>query len=1023
MFFEKMIERGKLVIVFLLVAIVVGVLTFFQLPKREIPETSINVVLVQTPYPGATAETVERGVTSVLESELRNVEGVTDVTSVSASEFSNISIEYEDGTDKAELQSNVRQAVTDASSQLPDGALAPTINDSLGSLPVASYLLTADDRASFETIRGDLEGLEDTLSRTEGVTGVTIKGLPENEYVVSLDSEALSERQLAFPNVLTAINEEYKTTPLGRQSTDDGIYQLAIDNLTNVEDMGQVVVGSFEGNPVLLEEVGSIDETPKTEADLVSLDGKPAVSITVPIDSGLDIPTLQERVNTVVENEIGELDGFELVPYYEQAKAVDAIFSSLTKEFIVAIVAVILVTTIGLTFSGSLIVSLAIPLSFLIALIPLRFTGVDLNQISIIGAIIALGILVDDAIVVNDNILRRYRKGDGAMLGAVRGTKEVWGSIVTSTLAVVFAFLPLTLLSGANGNFIRALPTVLALSVLASMVISLTLVPIAQYWLNRKEVKVSKREPGWLGKPLDRLSNFYADRLLPAVAKRPWVYGITGFVVTTALYGLILLTPFEFFPAANRPEVVTSVTFPVQTDLEETERRLQEIEATFREEEGVIETSVFAGSGLPGLFTGGLDQSGENTGQVIVRVDNESIDALELIDAYTTKLREAYPDAEIFLDTQQQGPPASAPVEFTMRSETIEQLVSARDQVKADLEEIDGAIVLDNIKEPFQTLTYELNREEMAQAGVTAKTISDQIRLVTDGIPIGSFDDGVEQRDVKIVVDAEANREALALDDILIPVQAENGPPVAPLSTFVTETTTEQIQQIPRENGERAVTLQIFASEGMDEAAFKEDVEQVLDDAKNQLADDGIAFDQSGASDTQNEFFLELATLFVVVLFLIYLIIAFQFNSLSLPLLVLFTIYLAIAGAVVGLFVTQTPFSFMASMGMVSLAGIVVRNAVVLFEFIEQRIREGLAVTEAVFEAGRARIRPILLTALTAVVALLPVAFGNDPLFKPLAICIVSGILFSTVLTLVLVPAYYLILAKRRHRDRPFTEK
>ncbi|MFY7868160.1 MAG: efflux RND transporter permease subunit [Exiguobacterium sp.] len=1022
MFFEKMIERGKLVIVFLLVAIVVGVLTFFQLPKREIPETGINIVLVQTPYPGATAETVERSVTGVLEEELRSLEGVENVTSISASEFSNITVEYADGTDQAEFQANVRQALSDATPKLPENALAPTVNDSLGQLPVASYLLTADDRASFEDVRSDIEQLESKLLRTDGVVGVTIKGLPEQEYVVSLDSEELSSRQLAFPNVLTAINEEYKTTPLGRQSTEEGIYQLAIDNLTNVDDMEQVIVGSFNGEPVLLADVGTVEETAKSETDLVSLDGKPAVSITVPIESGLDIPTMQDRVNEVVEDGLGDLDGFELVPYYEQAKAVDAIFSSLTREFIVAIIAVIAVTTIGLTFSGSIIVSLAIPLSFLIALIPLQFTGVDLNQISIIGAIIALGILVDDAIVVNDNILRRYRNGDSAMLGAVRGTKEVWGSIVTSTLAVVFAFLPLTLLSGANGNFIRALPTVLALSVLASMVISLTLVPIAQYRLNRKEVKVSKREPGWLGGPLNRLSNFYADRLLPSVAKRPWTFGIVGFVITTALYGLILLTPFEFFPAANRPEVVTSVTFPVQTDLEETETRLEEIEARFKEEEGVVETSVFAGGGLPGLFTGGLDQSGENTGQVVVRVDNESIDAIELIDKYTNVLREQYPDAEILLDTQQQGPPASAPVEFTMRSETIDQLVAARDQVKADLEEIDGAIVLDNIKEPFQTLTYELNREEMARAGVTAKTISDQIRLVTDGVPIGTFDDGVEQRDVKIVIDAEANREALALDEILVPVQTETGPPVAPLSTFVTETTTEQIQQIPRENGERSVTLQFYASEGTDEEAFKQDVEQVLDDAKSGLEDEGITFDQSGASDTQNEFFLELATLFVVVLFLIYLIIAFQFNSLSLPLLVLFTIYLASAGAVVGLFVTQTPFSFMASMGIVSLAGIVVRNAVVLFEFIEQRIREGLPVTTAVYEAGRARIRPILLTALTAVVALLPVAFGEDPLFKPLAIGIVSGILFSTVLTLVLVPAYYLILAKRRHKDKPFTE-
>ncbi|MBR2076918.1 MAG: efflux RND transporter permease subunit, partial [Exiguobacterium sp.] len=179
MFFEKMIERGKLVIVFLLVAIVVGVLTFFQLPKREIPETGINIVLVQTPYPGATAETVERNVTGVLEEELRSLEGVENVTSISASEFSNITVEYADGTDQAEFRANVRQALSDATPRLPENALAPTVNDSLGELPVASYLLTADDRGAFEDVRSDIEQLESKLLRTDGVTGVTIQGLPE----------------------------------------------------------------------------------------------------------------------------------------------------------------------------------------------------------------------------------------------------------------------------------------------------------------------------------------------------------------------------------------------------------------------------------------------------------------------------------------------------------------------------------------------------------------------------------------------------------------------------------------------------------------------------------------------------------------------------------------------------------------------------------------------------------------------------------------------------------------------------
>lgn len=349
-----------------------------------------------------------------------------------------------------------------------------------------------------------------------------MKGFNDKQAVLDLDSNKLEGEGFNVTDVTNAINQEFDTSPLGDIRAGKEKVKLSIDTYDRLDQIKKIELFSkTKREPVTISQLGSLKEVEKEKSDIVSYNGNTAYSFTVNIKPGLDIPKMYDKVSDVIEKEKQLPNGVEWIDYYSQKSEVDAIFNDLMKEAIVAVIAVIIVTTLGLTIGGAFIVSLAIPLSITIGTIPLPFLQVDLNQISIIGFIIALGILVDDAIVVNDNILRQMKKYESPLKGTIAGVKEVAGSILTSTLAVVFAFLPLVFLSGANGSFIRALPSVLVTTVLASMVISLTLVPVYQYTVNRKRKnKKSQKEPGFLGKPLKRLADFYADRVLTNIVKR-----------------------------------------------------------------------------------------------------------------------------------------------------------------------------------------------------------------------------------------------------------------------------------------------------------------------------------------------------------------------------------------------------------------------------------------------------------------------------------------------------------------------
>ncbi|MGI8315322.1 efflux RND transporter permease subunit [Halobacillus mangrovi] len=1016
---KKLLQYNKIVWVFIVLLIFTGIFTYFQLPKREIPEININVASISTVYPGATPQEMERTVTNPIEQELLNVQGVDEVTSASTTGFGTITATLSGEADSNTVNSKIRQIVSDVSRGFPDEVQDPEVNTDLTTSSVASYHLLANSDEDLYDLREKIETWRTELTSITGVESLLVKGLPEQKVAVQLDNEQLQENQLAPFQVIESINKEIAPSAIGTQQENGQIYQLIFNKYSDIEELEKLSVGTTpEGEPITLQEVGSITFTNKDADDLISVNDQSALSITVLAKEGVNISSLQEEITAKVEDLEKELpSSVSVEQFYTQSTIIEEVFNNLISSFSISLIAVIIIMVLGLPISSALLVALAIPISIIIGLIPLPYVGVDLNQISIIGMIIAIGILVDDAIVVNDNIQRRFQMGDKPLEGTVRGVREVGKSIVTSTLMIIFSFFPLTFLSGTNGDFIRALPSVLIFTVLASTIMALTFIPTVQY-ARRKRRKKAAAKQGLLGDLFNWLERFYADTLLPKITKKPWITSITGLVICALLAMLVIKIPFEFFPAADRPEVTISVEYPQGTPIEETEKQLKEMEDFLKENEDTItESAVYTGSGLPNLFSSGLQRSGENTGQVLVRVDREKTSATAFINEWEEPLRDEFEDAEVFLETIVSGPPPSPPVQVKIQGPELDTLIEEANQAKSKLgklEEAELATINAGSGQPF--IRYNPDRDLLAENNIPIDQVTSQIQVANTGIPLGTFDNGVERLPIEVILN-DGEPEGVNLEDLNVVSQSQSGnqPPASfTLDEIITTEEIEQVGVIPHLDGKRTITIEAYPKEGS-EQAFSNEANQVVETIKNDLPE-GYSLVETGQTDAQTEFFIEVSKLFVIVLFLIYLTIAVQFNSLLMPLLITGTVFLAITGAIIGLFVSGEPLSFLATLGIVSLSGIVVRNSVILIEFIEQNRSEYSSVIEAVIEAGRARIRPIVLTSLTSIAALTPIIFTGDVLFKPLAVSIVAGLMFSTVLTLLLVPAFYLIIKRPKKK-------
>lgn len=993
-------KRSLLLIILVITIALTGVYTFLTIENREIPEVEVNIINITTPWPGADRADVETSITNVIESDIFGIDGIENVSSVSQDDISVVTLELSDGAEPDQVENDINNLVSQVSGNLPENAAQPQVDSVSNAFPLLSYIFQSENGDGLEDLKSQVDDLALDVTQMEGVNNVTVQGYDDQTVNINLDRETLEDNQITPDQIIQEIDQSFNPVVLGTQEEDTESIRLSFQDTAPLETFENIRVGD-DDTP--LTNIAEIELVPEEREDIIEHMGEEGVAFTVFLSPGEDVPSTSENVEAVVEQHTDQFaDNIEVSVISSERENVEDIFTGLYVSLLIALVAVIIGTSLGLSFIGSAAVMITVVLSILIGLIPLPWLGVDLNQISVIGLIIALGILVDDSIVVNDNIERRLVAGDSRLDAMYNGVREVAPSVIASTIAIVLAFSPLLFLSGANGDFISALPSILITTMIVSTVLAIFLVPAIRYLVGTKKVP---QDAGIFGKTFTKVSNWYADKLIPKFIKRPVITFSIVLVIALLSLGLFRFTPFEFFPEADRSEVTVDIIYDNGQTIEETHDRANEIVDYLNDTVDNLEgATLFTGEGLPNLFGASLDQTGSHTAQLALFIDKEQMSASEVIETYEEDLREEFPEAKIFMDTIVQGPPEGAPVTLDLSNDDLDILEQDLDTVRGALED-EGAIVTSNLGQPVETVNYSIDESALEDAELSVSQVKNELNLIGQGIPVQEIivDDEQIQSNMKYA-------DEYNIEDIEIIKFSGEAPETFPLDDFVNLEETNAYQAIAHDDGDRQVAAEVYNLE-------EEKVEEIMDGLSSDI-DDSTESIVGGEATDQTDFFIEIGVLFAVIVVLVYLVIAFEFNSLVLPLLIVFSIFLSISGGFIGLFVTQTPLSFMGVMGMVSLAGIVVRNAVVLIDFIEQRRKENnIDINEAIIESGRARLRPIILTTITTIIALLPVALGGDALFEPLAVTIIAGIAFSSLLSLIVTPSLYMIYYKIKYKN------
>lgn len=1013
---EYLLRKRKVTLLFFIMIFALGLLTAFQLPRQEQPDVVISVATVTTVFPGATPEKVEQTVTSKIEQYIKEIQGIKTIKSYSGYGYSVIEIWLTNDVEPKEKWDELRKKIVDAEAELPEGVEKPTVNDDLASIAFFSFNVTTQNKEQLYEMRETLENWKDQLGTVPGVADIEYWGLPEQEVRVELDTWKLQHYGITWPQVMAAINGENEKVPIGDLEVVGRNYQLILPDNYQWESLNKVIVAvTPEGFPVYLKDVGRAYLTTEKPEVYAYHNGKPSAIMGISVEKGTDVPSLHHRIEEMLAKLAKTMPaGVELNPVYSQNEKVKEMAGDLYREMLIAIAAVLLVCTMGLNLVTAMMIAVAIPISMAVGLIFLPSLGITLNMMSFYGLIVVLGVLVDDAVVVNDNIERRLEVYKESPFDAsVRGAKEVSVSILTATLATIFSFGPLMFISGISGEFIRPIPVVVSLTMLASMVMALTIIPIFRNWYEaRYGGGGARKSTGLLGAQFKRLTDWYVGYLMPRILQRPLWAGLTGVLIGTLAYGLIPFTPVELFPTANREELPINIRLPKGSNINETNAVVREVQKWVAGQPGVKEVAASAGGQANLWFGGGahLDNEAEENALVMAKVDLDQVNTAELVERWREELGEKYPGVTIYPWEIKTGPPVGKPIEIHLYGDDIAQLRSLAQQVKDKISRVPGATDLqDNFGLDNNTLEFQVNRAMMEQKMVTNTDLSRTLRLVGEGITAGQFDNGNDLIDINLYADSPGGDPMVVFQHLTVPNVLGQQIPLAEIATIKPSF---GIQNIPHRNLSRSVDI-TGDVRGRTATEVMNDIIPILEKTN---FPEGYRWEVGGEMTEQTDIFIDMGKLSVVVFFLIFIQIVIQFNSLSLPLLVMSTVYLAAAGSLIGLLITQTPLGFMTMMGVISLAGIVVRNGIVLIDFIEKARAEGTELKQAVMRAGEARLRPILLTSMTAVAGLTPLVLMGNPLFAPLAMTIISGLVFSTILTLIIVPALYTVLAQYKEK-------
>ncbi len=1047
----KMSLRNRSIVgLAILAVLLMGAYAITSLKQELIPDLTFPYLTVLTVDQGSSPKDVERNITTPLEQAIKTSSGVKEFDSFSNDGMSIITIEYEFGTDMDAKQAEVQQAVSGVQQMLPATAMAPEVATlNFGSMPVVQLAVTSALPAEqLATLLGTR--VVPSLQSIEGVQAVTLAGVQQMQLNIELKPQQVAALGVTPTQIMTAITQANVTTGAGSVTSGSIVYPISVSAKAETEKaLEQLVLapsgaasaagaaaattgasavpaeadamaaaaassaGAAAAEPIRLGDVADVKIAPAPLTAITRTNGESSVGISVSKASSGNTVDIANAVAEELPALTRDLGGdTTITTVVDQSVFIKDSIRTLVRDGLLgAIFAVIVIWVFLRSWRSTVIAGLSIPLSVVGALIILWSRGESLNMLTLGGLTIAIGRVIDDSIVVIENTYRHLQEGDSVRRAAYTGTREVAGAITASTLTTVAVFLPLGMVAGLASEFFRPFALTVTFALLCSLVVALVVVPVASTWL------LSKRQVGHRDeKELTALQNAYLPALRFAIGHK----AITLIAAAAIFVGTMLFTPLlktNLFDSSEQPTMSITQTMDPGTSLDATMAAASKVEEVLKDTEGVEIFQVTAGS-TGSLFGAGGGTNASSSQAAFAITTDPDADKNAIMDEVRAGVAELQNAGTISVtgDDSSSSMGGMSLMEVRIFASDPQVLKEANDTVLAEVETVDGlADVNSNLSEGRPSATIVVDQEKAAAAGVTPATLSQYTTLVLNGYPLGMVPTTAGTLPAQLMVGeivVPPLPGAVAQVLTMLPVPGTAG--MVPMGDIAEVVEVKAPVQVTHVDGARTASITAAAVNNNIGAASAA-VEDALKDVQ---LPEGATWELAGATEATNDVFRTLGIAMLVAILLVYIIMVATFRSLLNPLILLVSIPFAAVGAVLALVITGTSLGMPSLVGLLMLIGIVVTNAIVLLDLVEQFRRKGMDARTAVIEGGRRRLRPILMTAVATILALIPMALGiggeGGFLSTPLAVVVIGGLFTSTFLTLILVPVLYLAFDRLR---------
>jgi CzcA family heavy metal efflux pump len=1024
---RRAVDKPVLVTLITILLVLLGIIGLQTLPLEEYPQIEVPYIVVAIPYPGAAAEDIEQKVTVKVDEKLNGIKHLKELSSEATEGVSVHVMELYEKTDKKETLQDVKDKIDQVKRDLPDDIEEPVIEDiAFDNVPIILVNVTGEvDPLLLKEIAKDIKT---DIEAVPGVREVAFYGGLEKEVQVQIDPRKTELYGLSYSMIIAALQQQNANLPGGYLRLNSHEYLVRTEGkFKDVHDIGTTVVGVKRDHPIFLRDVAEIKDTHKKIDSYSRYNGKPSVSLVVYKQT--DINTM--RTTGLIKQIAADYDArmpetVQVTTTMDKGHDISHMVSQLSSNALYGLLFVLLTLMLFMGLRNAIIVSLAIPFSLFVGFFLMWVFGFTLNMITIFATILIIGLVVDGAMIVGENIYHYFERGKNPIEASKQGISEVGTAVISADLTTISAFFPMIFIAGIMGRVISFMPYVVIFALIGSMIIDHMTLPMiaSKYMRLSKQIRERKRftRVFFIGDRLFQfLTRYYRPLLRWVLFHRKTVVfsSVLAFFMALLIFGSGVIK-VDFFPKEEMGRFNINFELPVGSTVERTNQVALHIEgflAQIPEVKEYVSTIGETGMVMSDLTEVATRSSGPEFGKILINIgyDNErkrsQAEVIEEVDSILAQI----PGIEYSFFEVEMGPPVGRPVAVQISGEDFEELETLSQVVEGHLNSIPGT---KNVQNSFRKnkpqVSIKVDRTQAAKHGISAQEITLQVMAAFLGFEATEIMQGDELVDVRVI-----NKEVYRrnFEDVLdTPMFSRTGMKI-PLRQIARVEITEGIYSIQRQNLRRSVTVGCDVEEGFTPQDIFAALQRRMESTP---PPQGYTLEYGGEEEERQRSFESITRVMFLGLILIFFVLTAQFDSFKQPLVVLLTVPLSIIGVVTGLLITRLTFSFMAFVGVVALVGIVVNDGIVLVDFINQRRRSGADLISAILEAGPRRLRPVMLTTVTTIGGLLPITLnlgGGGKFWAPLGTSIIFGLLFATILTLVVVPSVYSILERKAYKE------